>query len=262
MKTTSKKTLVIISIILGAAAGICRAFASQTVFWAVTAVSVAAFAALSAARGRQPAPESRENTERFKLKSVMAAIILLASILYECVGAVSSGVDLLTACVMALGVVTAAGMIVSASQPESEKAAVFASMPVFFLCILILKIYKQYAAACPRVGVYAVEILAATFLTLGVYFIASMRFSGLSDSFPISFSSMAAVFFAFLVLISTVLTAGSHRFVLSLGQVGAYVSCAVYCAAWYLDPPTAYYAGEDDDTAENGNDGDAEPAAE
>ena len=196
--------------------------------------------------GKAPAPETSPRSDLFKTAVVLAAIITLGGAALMAAAVLG---DILGMCAVALLALSAFGMILGLKETDSELPHIMVSLPVFACGLYLLATYKTHVAAGPNPAIYAVEILAVLFLTAALYSVASMRFTDRRRSPFINTTVLGAVMMTSAALIS-VLMGGS---VFSIADLLICLGLAVYCGAWYLNPPVKYVVPEEDDENEEEN---------
>ena len=195
--------------------------------------------------GKKPAPETLEITDRFKTAVVLAAIVTMGGALLKLA---LDGADLLSLCTMALMVLSGLGMILGLKETDSQLPHILASVPIFASGLYLLLVYRSHAAAGPDSDLYAFEVLTVVALTAALYSIASMRFMDRSRSLFVTTSVLAAIMLTVCTVISTLLGSG---FIFSMADLLLCAGPALYCGAWFLNPPLKYVVPEEDEEEED-----------
>lgn len=204
--------------------------------------------------GKKPAPETLEITDLFKTAVVLAAIVTMGGALLKLA---LDGADLLSLCTMALMVLSGLGMILGLKETDSQLPHILASVPIFASGLYLLLVYRSHAAAGPDSDLYAFEVLTVVALTAALYSIASMRFMDRSRSLFVTTSVLAAIMLTVCIVISTLLGSG---FIFSMADLLLCAGLALYCGAWFLNPPLKYVVPEGDE--EDDEDAEAEEGSE
>ena len=243
MKTNRRSMLLMIYAFAGMVVGIYRAFLMDfthpgKVYYGLLVVLGAACAAAAFLLGARPLPAQRIENQTFKMAVATSAILLFLSAgvrLFSMISSRQGG--LLTAATLALALVSAFGILYSVVSDDKEMTSVFSVIPVFFMCLMLLVVYKDYVSASPVIGYYATEVLAVMLLTLAVYGVSSMRFVKQARNFLISFSLLGAVVMTSVVVVSAVLTLTDYRYPLGFAETMMLVAVAVYCGTCFVFPP-------------------------
>ncbi len=227
----------------GMVVGIFRAFLVDytqpgKIYWGILAVLAAGAAAVAFLLGEQPLPTTRSDNQTFKMAVATAAVLLFLT----AGGQIASMIGarramLLPAAMLALQLVAAFGILYGETSDNREAADVLAVMPVFFMCLLLLNVYKQHVSSQPQVGRYATEMLTYLFQTLAVYGVVSQRFIKKSRNFLITFSVLCTVILTSILFVSTVLTLTDYQYPLSFVEMVTLVAVATYCGTFYVFPP-------------------------
>ena len=242
MKISRKMTLLICAVVSGALIGAYRVLAVDPahpggLYYGLCGGVLALFGLMAVLQGSRPSPQTHISGTGFKTASVISSFMLFAASGIEFISMFNDRIDILLACALALALISAFAFIFTASSSDAEKAGMFSVVPVFFMSIFLLQMYKEYAAACPNMNVYATEMVSVALMTLAAYAVTSMRFLGLSRSFVISFSIPGAIMLTSLMTVSRLLSIGRYDQIINLAQLAAVIAMAIYCAAWYLCPP-------------------------
>lgn len=257
MKISRKMTLLICAVVSGALIGAYRVLAVDPahpggLYYGLCGGVLALFGLMAVLQGSRPSPQTHISGTGFKTASVISSFMLFAASGIELISMFNDQIDILLACALALALISAFAFIFTASSSDAEKAGMFSVVPVFFMSIFLLQMYKEYAAACPNMNVYATEMVSVALMTLAAYAVTSMRFLGLSRSFVISFSIPGAIMLTSLMTVSRLLSIGRYDQIINLAQLAAVIAMAIYCAAWYLCPPVKYVRRDEaDDSVES-----------
>jgi len=251
MKTNRTLFAVTGAALLGLGLGIYRlsagAAAPPTLLYILLSAGMAFCLGCGLVFGRKSAPETFERTDLFKTAVVLAGILTLGGALLRLAMAAP---DMLAICTSALLTIAGFGMILGLKETDSQLPHVMVSVPVFACGLYLLVIYKAHVAAGPNIHRYAFEILTVLFLTAALYSIAAMRFTNRSRSPFITTTVLGAILLTVCTAISTLLGA----FLFSMADLLICCGLALYCGAWYLNPPLKYVVPEDEDADEENND--------
>ncbi|MEA4919552.1 MAG: hypothetical protein VB078_01320 [Clostridiaceae bacterium] len=245
MKLTRKLSAVFTAIVAGAGMGAYRALGmtpampTPTFYWLI-ALFTLLFAVFAIMQGSRPAPVSHKKTDIFKAAIAISCLLAFVSAGYELYILFKGTIDILTACVIALLIVSAYSIIKTIISEDQEVKGVMFVIPVFFMSLFLLQTYKQHAASCPNVHLFAIEILAISLLTLAVYSVSTMIFLDRSRSFLITFSIPCSIMFSSIIIVSSILTNGNYGYIFDFPQILIMAAFSIYCGAWYLNPPVKY----------------------
>lgn len=238
MKLTRKNSALIFACVLGAALGVYRANTGGFGLLIITIVILAAYGVFAFLRGSSPAPKQDADSSGYSIFAYLSAGLLIVSAMLELKNIAGGKISVFTACVLALGILSAVGMLLSTKDRNNETASLFCVVPVFFMSIFLLLIYKSYVAANPVISGYSTEIIAIMLLTIAAYGAASMRFMNYSESITITFSILGAATFVTCVLVSGFMSLNTA--LLDLPELLAIASILIYCIANFLFPPMKY----------------------
>lgn len=244
MKTNRKTAAVAGMALFGLVLGILRIpqgnTAPSALLYILLAGGVAAALVFGLLFGKKPAPEAFDRSDLFKTAVVLAGILTLGGALLL---PALSGTGILPLCAAGLMALSGFGMILGLKETDSELPHIMVSLPIFASGIYLLQFYKAHVATGSNSDIYAFEVLTIILLTAALYSVASMRFMDRSSSLFVTASILSAVFLTAATVISTLV----GGFLFSIADLLLCSGLALYCGAWYLNPPLKYVVPEADD---------------
>ncbi len=247
MKTNRKLPALAGALFLGFVLAVSRLFNAENILILIGPAGYCLGAGLYL--GKAPAPEISPRSDLFKTAVVLAAIITLGGTALKAATALG---NILAMCAVALLALSAFGMILGLKETDSELPHIMVSLPIFACGLYLLDTYKLHVAAGSNVHIYAFEILTVLFLTAALYSVAAMRFTDHSRSPFITTTILGAVLLTLATAISTLF----GPFIFSMADLLICIGLALYCAAWYLNPPFKYIVPEEENEDEEDSDDD------